>query len=231
MRRIFQAVPILFALLLLDLGAFMPQLAALAVDQRLDNNVMLLENEDFSFALEQGTDFFQTLALFGGGHSQVELSEGYRMNVGDAAAAAVDVRMRLAIFDTAYESPEVTPMLITSRSTPGLSGVFWRCVWRDSMDTPDVLWLDDQSGQMVSFTGRVGQFTISASDTVFPQSAVNAAEYCRLNYPVDAVKLALTNEDDPDGRYTVALLKSQDGQDQTHLISARLVDGWLYFNT
>lgn len=251
MKRFFQAVPILCTLLLVGLGAFMPRIASLALDRQLAHDVALLENQSISLALEQGADFFQTLELFRSVTSQVELSEGYRMKLADAEAAAVEIRMRLAASSAAYESPEVTPVLITSKSIPGLSGVFWRCIWRDTFnDAPntsagaqavlgpedqsgagvqEVLWLDDQSGEMVSFFGLVEWSSLSAPDSLFPQ-ALDVAEYCRQSYPVDTVKLALTNEDKPDGQFTLTLIKSQDGHEEQYVIPVCIADKWLYFN-
>lgn len=237
MKRFFQTVPILCTLLLVGLGAFMPRIASLVLDRQLEHDVALLENQSISLSLEQGANFFQTLELFGGVTSQVELSEGYRMKLADAAAAAVEVRMHLTASGASEEGPKVTPVLITSRSTPGLSGIFWRCVWSDtSADKPErsirleeVLWLDDQSGQLVSFSGLADWSSLSAPNSLFPQSAVDVAEYCRQNYPVDTVKLALADEDDP-GLFTITLTKSQNGQAETYSIPMRIADGWIFFH-
>lgn len=238
MKRFFQAIPIFCTLLLVVLGAFLPRIASLALDRQLENDVSLLENQSISLAFEQGADFFQTLELFGSAASQVELSEGYRMKLADAEAAAVEVRMHLAASGAAVEGPKVTPVLITSRSTPGLSGIFWRCVWSDasadqlagSIRLEEVLWLDDQSGRLVSFSGLVELSSLSTPNSLFPQSAVDAAEYCRQYYPVDTAKLALTDENDPDGQFTITLTKGQNGQDETYTIPMRIADGWLFFN-
>lgn len=237
MKRLFQAVPFLCTLLLIGLGAFMPRLASLALDRQLENNVVLLENQSISLTLEQGTDFFETLELFSSVASQVELSGGYRMKPEDAEAAAVEARMHFEASGAADEGPKVTPVLITSRSTPGLSGIFWRCVWSDpsangqevSIRLEEVLWLDDQSGNMVSFSGQVEWSSLSVPNSSFPQSAVDVAEYCRQSYPVDTVKLALTDEDTPE-LFTISLTKSRNGQVETYSIPIRIADGWLFFN-
>lgn len=205
MKRFFQALPILCTLLLVGLGAFMPRIASLAFDRQLKNDVVVLENKSISLALEQEANFFETLELFGSGTSQVELSEGYHMKLADARAAAVAARMHLTGSGAADKALEVTPVLITGRSTPGLSGIFWHCVWSstftnamgESRAIKEVLWLDDQSGRVVSFSGLADWSDLSAYDSLFPQSAVDVTEYLRLHYPVDTVKLALTEEDTP----------------------------------
>lgn len=237
MKRFFQVAPILCTLLLVGLGAFMPRIASLTLDRRLENDVVLLENQSISLALEQGADFFQTLELFGSVTSQVELSGGNRMMPVDAKAAAVEALMSFAASDVTYGSLEVTPVLITSKSIPGLSGIFWRCVWsgttgdrpEESIGLEKVLWLDDQSGKMVSFSGLVEWSSLSAPNSLFPQLAVDVAEYCRQYYPVDTVKLALTEEDDL-GLFTITLMKGQNGQVETYSIPMRITDGWLFFN-
>lgn len=233
MKRFFQAVPIFCTLLLVGVGAFMPRLASLAQDQQLENHVSLLNNQSISLALEQETDFLQTLKLFGSVTSQVELSVGNRMKSADAEAAAVEALMSFAAPDVTYGSLEVTPMLLTSKSIPGLSGIFWRCVWSDttikqpeeSIRLDNVLWLDDQSGKMVSFSGVADWSGLSTP----PQLAVDVAEYCRQSYPVDTVKLALTDEDDL-GLFSITVTKSQNGRDVSLVIPMRFLDGWLFFN-
>lgn len=203
MKRFFQAMPILCTLLLVGLGAFMPRIASLALDRQLKTDVAVLENKSISLALEQEADFFRTLELFSSGTSQVELSEGYYMKLADAQAAAAAARIQLTGSGAADKAFEVTPMLITSRSTPGLSGIFWQCVWSstftnttgESSAIKEVLWLDDQSGRVVSFSGLADWSGLSAYDSLFPQSAVDVAEYFRQHYPVDTVKLGLTEED------------------------------------
>lgn len=237
MKRFYQAVPILCTLLLVGLGAVMPRIASLVLDRQLEHDVALLENQSISLSLEQGADFFQTLELFGGVTSQVELSEGYRMKLADAEAAAVEVRMHFAASGASEKGPKVTPVLIASRSTPSLSGIFWRCVWSNTstnglegcVSLEEVLWLDDQSGQMVSFSGFADWPSLSAPDSLFPQSAVDVAEYCRQYYPVDTVKLALTDEADP-GQFTITLTKSQNGKDVSYSVPMRIADGWISFH-
>lgn len=237
MKRFFQAAPILCTLLLVGLCAFMPRIASLALDRQLEHDVALRENQSISLALEQEADFFQTLELFGSVTSQVELSEGYHMKLADAEAAGVEALMSFAASDVTYENLEVTPVLITSKSIPGLSGIFWRCVWSGTaVDQPGgsirlekVLWLDDQSGSMVSFSGLVEWSSLSAPDSLFPQLALDVAEYCRKSYPVDTVKLALTDEDTP-GLFTITVMKSQNGKDVSYSIPMRIADGWIFFN-
>lgn len=265
MKRYFQAMPMLCTLLLVGLGAFMPRIASRALDRQLQNDVAVLENKSISLALEQEADFFEALELFSSGASQVELSEGYHMKLTDAQAAAVEARMHLTGSDAANKALEVTPVLITSRSTPGLSGIFWHCVWSntltdttgESISIKEVLWLDDQSGRVVSFSGLADWSDLTAYDNLFPQSAVDVAEYFRQHYPVDTVKLALAEEETPGPssyhvdttvsiakdaseqftiteyapkQFTITLTKNQNGQSETYTIPMRMANGQLFFN-
>ena len=69
----------------------------------------------------------------------------------------------------------------------------------------ETLWLDDQTGQMVAFTELAdgpGTLVVEEKEAgveeflIFPEAVWNAAEFCRVHYPVDEVKLARETEGD-----------------------------------
>lgn len=234
MKKLFKAVPVLCTLLLLGLGAWMPGLAAVAFDWQLATDRKILENQNISLTLTQEADFFQTLELFRGGHSLVELTEGFRMTGQEVETVAQEVRQALMVFaaDEAFGTPLVRPMLLTSNEVPGLSGVFWLCIWgsEESPESPGVLWLDDQSGLMVYYSGPVGWSSLSSTGIVFEEGAMQASEYCRQRYPVKNVELALESDSAINGTYSLTLLRERDGQEESLKIPLRLREGWLDFN-
>ncbi len=230
MRLMKKALPLVCTLLLLALGFSMPRLAALLMDQQLEADKTQLKQSNISFTLAQEADIFQTLTRFTEGHVQVILSEGYRMTAKEVTDAAI--RARAATLNTTgyVEAPRVTPILLSSRYDPSTSAVFWKCVWWDTSSQQVILWLDDQSGQMVSLTGRAPPNTLSTANTKFPPVVTNLAEYCRLNYPVDSVKLSIDGATVKEARYTILMTKTKNGQEETHAVSILLANNMLYFN-
>ncbi len=250
MKRLIQSGPVILTLLLLFLGVNMPRLTSLFLDRRLEGETVQREDNYVSLKLEEDRDFFQTLDLFQSVHSQVVLSEGYRMSAEEVQKAASDIWLKLSLSDMVYMTPDVTPILITSKDSPALSGVYWLCVSEGEKGFQSILWLDDQSGEMVAFQSRVKQS--DSSSNMFDEAAMKTAEYCRLYYPVDTVKLALDTvetdnesyikirENDSigiatamaeyDTNYTVKLIRSQDGLDDIYTVSLRFKQDWIIFH-
>lgn len=235
-------MPIVCTLLLLGLGLQMPRLAAAAFDHRLAGEITPMENAGVSLMLAQETDFFQTLALFAEAPTQIVLQEGYRMTAETAQDAAVNIMAALGNADAAKVSPEVTPLLLSSKSTLGLTGVFWRCEWNGKDGYQEALWLDDQSGEMVSARYRVlpsasvsGSAAAVSSDES-EMAAVRMLAYCREYYPVSTVGLAAaetsaqTQGDGTGESYLVTLVRERDGEAETFYLSLDLYENWLYFS-
>ena len=226
MRRLAQVFPVLCTLVLLGLGLNLPRLTSALLDGRLEREVVRREDVHASLALSGDTDFFQTLELFASSHSQVSLEAGYGMTGQQAQAAALDVIQELALNGRVYVAPEVTPMLLTSTDTPGLSGVFWRCVWGGGAGPHETLWLDDQSGNLVALQGRVGPPAyIATVKSPFPEEAVYLASYCQTHYDADVISMDVV--DVSRGDYTIVLLRDS-GAEQS--VSLRLRGEWVYFN-
>ncbi len=239
MRRFKQFLPVLGTLLVLALGAAMPRLALLAMDGRMEQETTQLTNTGISLTLTQEADLFRALALFGGSHTQVELPEGARMTAREAEDAAAEVLAQIRAWSMVYTDLQAVPVLLTSRDAPGLSGVFWRVIWRGPDGAQETLWLDDQTGQMVAFAGAVsGSSTVWVEDRetaveeflIFPQAVWNAAEFCRVHYPVDEVKLGRETDGWADGNFQLTLLRTRDGVEETAAIRLSLREGKLNFN-
>lgn len=242
MKRNTGRMPIVCTLLLLGLGLQMPRLAAAAFDHRLAGEITPMENAGVSLTLAQETDFFQTLALFAEAPTQIVLQEGYHMTAETAQDAAVNIMAALGNADAAKVSPEVMPLLLSSKSTLGLTGVFWRCEWNGKDGYQEALWLDDQSGEMVSARYRalphtsVSGSAAAVSTDEIQMAAVRMLEYCREHYPVSAVGLAAaetsaqTAGDGSGESYLMTLVRERDGETETFSLSLDLYENWLYFS-
>lgn len=242
MKRNAGRIPIICTLLLLGLGFQMPRLAAAVFDHRLAGEVTPMENAGVSLTLAQEADFFQTLALFAEAPTQIVLQEGYRMTAETAQDAAVNIMAALGNADAAKVSPEVMPLLLSSRSTPGLSGVFWRCQWDGKDGDQEALWLDDQSGRMVSARYRalprtsVSGSAMAVSTDEIQMAAERILAYCREHYPVSTVGLATADtsaqtQGDGNGEsYLMTLVRERDGEAETFSLSLDLYENWLYFS-
>lgn len=242
MKRNTGRIPIVCTLLLLGLGLQMPRLAAAAFDHRLAGEITPMENAGVSLTLAQETDFFQTLALFAEAPTQIVLQEGYHMTAETAQDAAVNIMAALGNADAAKVSPEVMPLLLSSKSTLGLTGVFWRCEWNGKDGYQEALWLDDQSGEMVSARYRalprtsVSGSAAAVSTDEIQMAAVRMLEYCREHYPVSAVGLAAaetsaqTAGDGSGESYLMTLVRERDGETETFCLSLDLYENWLYFS-
>lgn len=229
MRRLARALPVLCTLLLLGLGASMPRLASLALDRRLEREITRLDDPTVSLELAQGPDFFQALALARTQSTVIQLTEGRRMTQEEAIDAALGLLQALALDGGGYTIDQAMPVLLSSRDVPGLTGVFWQCMWSDGKGQGGVVLLDDQSGLAVSFTLPVRAATVSYVSGGFAEAAMDAAEYCRLHFPVSTVKLAAAGDGT---NYTLTLYREEalEGLDASAAIQMYLYDGWLNFN-
>lgn len=231
MRRNLHIFPLLCTLLLVVTGAALPRITALGLDSRLLKETTRWEDPHVTLVLSRELDFFQTLALFAAPQSQIDLTEGRVMTAQQARDAAVEILEELGAAGMVYTDPSVTPVLIADKEDPGLSGVFWRCVWTGDDGKQETLWLDDGSGQMAALQARVGLPTVYAkSQEEFQEPALALAEFCRKYYPVDEVKLALNPVSEAYSDYTLVLLKGGEDSGGTCSIPLRLRGGWLYFN-
>lgn len=230
MKRNAKLIPVLLTLLLLCVGAALPRMTALALDRRLLGETSQREDDQVSLVLTQDMDFLEALAFFDLGQSQVELAGGRRMTAEEVRAAAADTMVRLSSLGTVYPVPAVTPVLITSRDDPGLCAVYWRCVWTDDAGTREILWLDDGSGLMVALQSRVGVPTVSFVKSPYQEPVLTVAEYCRANYPVDEVKVALEAHGEGSGDYRLTFVKTAEGETSGRTAALRLRGEWIYFN-
>lgn len=239
MRRAVRLLPVLCTLLLVGLGAGMPRLAALALDRGLAREVSQREAPSVSLELLQDADFFHTLELFQRRTSQIQLSEGYRMTAEEAAQAAQAILADLGAGAPADAVPEAIPYLFSDADTQNTSGVFWRCAW-DSGGKAEaqLLWLDDQTGMMVGFQGAFRGTVLDEKYAVFQEPATAVAEYCRLNYPVETVKLALESSDNylaayPESdapAYILSLVRDEDGREVVLRLPLWTTGRWVNFN-
>ena len=243
MNRLGTMTALLRTFLLLLLSAFLPPLTFFILDHQLENEIMQREDTDISLKFSQNLDFFRTLDLFRSQQTQIELTEGYegyRMTEADVSAAAKGM---ILSFGNVYSAPEVTPVLITNKDSLGLSGIFWRCVWGDDAGGQEIMWLDDQSGQMVGFQGRImvsAETEIKSSDNsvaAFAESVYIMGDFCSTYYPVDDVFVtnkSLTTYTKSDGivldDYEIVLTRYQENLVETYHVSVRLRGDFIYFN-
>lgn len=250
MKRILNIIPIPCILILLVLCVYMPQFTSMVFDYKLEEKIVQRENTYISLQLLQTSDFFQILETFNSKQFQIELTEGYQMTSEEVENIALEIMGKLAISGLIYsDPPKVTPVLVANKDIPEMSGVFWYCIWSEASDINevsqnDVLWIDDKSGQMVSLQQRIKvshkimkntdtleivQF-VESDGMLFHKTALMLAEFCRLYYPVDDVKLTLEKERDNFSRYTLTLIRNNNNQDDTYEIPIRFQDNWIYFN-
>lgn len=250
MKRLRQAIPVMGTLLLLVLGANMPRLASLVVDRRLEGEVIHREDTHASLEFMGETDFFRTLELFQSEHTWVKLSEGYHMTADEAKAQALDKLYTLGLSDVVYSPPEVTPMLITSKEFNNLSGVYWRCTSIEADNVQAILWLDDNTGELVSLQSRV-QFTdvLQYSPEAYTEAANRIVLYCDKYYPVNEIRLIgdlekeysaqsakILSENEKYSVYefntyfVVNLIRNKDGEEETLALPIYFIDNWLCFN-
>lgn len=230
MKRTAKLIPVLLTLLLLCVGAALPRMTALALDRRLLGETSQREDVQVSLVLTQDMDVLEALAFFDLGQSQVELARGRRMTAEEVKAAAADTMDRLPALGMVDTVPAVTPVLVTSRDDPGLCAVYWRCVWTDVAGAREILWLDDGSGLMVALQIRVGVPTVSIVKNPYQEPVMAVAEYCRTNYPVDEVSVALEAHGDESGDYLLTFLKAAEGESSGQSAALRLRGEWIYFN-
>lgn len=240
MKRLVKIAPVLCTLLLLALGAYMPHLASLVLDRRLEQAVTLREDAQVSLELSQAPDFFELLELFQRDHSLIELTEGSRMTATEAQSAAIAALLALKLDGMVlHDVPETTPVLLTSKGTPGLSGIFWRCIWTG--DDQAVLWLDDQTGLMVGFQGQFDMTTfvtvkeyLTLNQELSREAAAKLQEYCELYYPSDGAEMTLNAEEKYACDYTLTLYREETADDSTLAatcdIPVRTRGEWLFFN-
>lgn len=243
MKQKRSVLPLLGTLLLLALAACLPRLTALALDRRLEQEVVQREDAYISLALAEEQDLFQTLALFRTRQAEISLSAGSRMTEAEAktAAAALRAELRAAAFaeePDAAALPVVTPMLVTGGEAPSFSGIFWYCTWRG-----ESLWLDDESGKVVAFVLRATPFALVETgepdsailvETGRPNSAIlvtsqpqaaAVTDFLRSHYEAEAL---LLEDNERSGNYLVTLTPG--GEQTTCTLPLLVQDGWLLFN-
>lgn len=154
MRRIKNALLVLFTLLLVAAGAVMPA----AVSYIQDSYGPILEEsrsfDSFSLTLREEADLGRTLKLIAGSDyyvAEVQTSEHARLSEGQALDAAQEVLAELAqhgLLDglpQELSTPDVWPQtLVFSDGTDEIS--MWSISWHDG---PEYLWLDDAAGKAV----------------------------------------------------------------------------------
>lgn len=230
MIRYLRFLPVLTIILLMGVGIVMPHLTVVLLDHQIEKDMVQLDNISVKLMLAQDNDFFRMLEVFHGGYSQIEVSEGYRMTAEEAKAAAGEILPSLTASGRVYSEPEVTPVLFTSKDDPSLSAFFWCCVWQDLPDAAEMMWLEDQSGQMVAFQAKVITATLSAPNSPFAEAALRVAEFCRTRYPVGKAELSLAVDVHSYNDYVITLFQEDGDQERTYSLSLRLRDEWLYFN-
>ena len=103
-------------------------------------------------------------------------------------------------------------------------------MWTDDAGAREILWLDDGSGLMVALQIRVGVPTVSIVKNPYQEPVMAVAEYCRTNYPVDEVSVALEAHGDESGDYLLTFLKAAEGESSGQSAALRLWGEWIYFN-
>lgn len=245
MKRTAKGAPVLCTLLLLGLGLYLPRLTSLVTDRQMESRTIQREDGYVSLSLSQTANFFQALELFVFAQTRIELTEGmepadgYKLSAAEAQSVAAEARGGISGILAAADPealPDVTPILFASNDSPGLSGVFWCCQWWDDAGAQDLLWLDDKSGQMVAFMGRLRWNTVAADQSVLPEAAVALAEFCRGSYPVEDVWLDFKTKGDyaavgdAYNDYILTLQKSEEGVDYFQTLPIRQRGNWIYFN-
>lgn len=251
---LYRTAPVLCTLLIFAAGAYMPQLVSLAVDHRMEEQVVQREDMHVSLVLSQTGDLFQTLDLFDARQPQIKLAEGYRMSAEEAAYAAAEVADKINGAgigpemektygsDQAYSFSEITPVLIANKEDPSLSGVFWRCTRTEDPGGFMTLWLDDRSGKMVAFqgslrsvgaakntwedVGSVAVYNFYSPDDV----AEDIAEFCRDYYPVANVGVQSDAQNGSYSDYTLMLLGKNGDATDMYSVSLRMRGVYVNFN-
>lgn len=217
-------IPILGTAALLALGAYMPQLASMAMDDRLEREITRLDDASVSLELSKGLDLFQALDLYRTRSLVLDVEDGHRMTEEEAAKAARDAMNTLSPDTGGHTAPdEITPLLLLdAQSSPSLAGYYWQCIWRGDDRQPQVMWLDDQSGLMVAYLGTMQIDTLRHTSFISKEDpARRVEEFCRNYYPVSDVEC----ENLGGGDYLMTLFREeQDGRDAAINIPFSLTD-------
>lgn len=247
MKQIRRAVPILCTLLLLGLGLYMPHLVSLSLNLHLQSEIRQMENSDISLNLSQDTDVLQSLFLFNslssGGDSAIELSEssqGYRLGAEEVKAVAVEVLKQLKTDITAYDEPEMTPILFVGTNDSFIrSRVFWQCLWVSGSGETETIWVDDLNEQVVGFILNDPMSPLSVDDSKdnaaystdyskehIPEIVYHLEEFCRRYYPVEEVIL----QNEGKNMFTLILTQIQNGLENSYPVFVSWENGRLFFN-
>ena len=220
MRILRKSIPFLCILLLFGLGISLPNIGAWLIDHQLEQEVTTQEDHMDALALSQPLSLTETLLLMAGSRTAIEVEDNYKMTPEEVAKSVADALMELesvGIVMPAANNMEMTPMLLTSKTETGLSGIFWHCTWKDSDVEENSIWLDDMTGLMVAFRGNVGE-----TELIPEQVGLTLVKFCERYYELflEAIDLSVID--------TVGILESTD--QPSFSITYNMGDGMLSFN-
>lgn len=234
-------LPLLCTALLAALGLALPPLTALGLDRRLAQDVLVREDTPISLVLAADTGPYDALTLFGAAQTMVPLPEGARRDALAVRKAAEQLKFQLDALvwerPASFSGlPEAEPYLVTSGESPARSGIFWRCAWPSEDGREEILWLDDQTGQLTGFFMRTpsvslavredGEFGLVEAVVSIPDAVVNTADFLRRHYGADTQTLNVR----PDFADSFALLLTGPEPDASASLSLRMAGGYLAYN-
>lgn len=157
MRRLKNALLVLLTLLLVAVGAVMPEAVSYIQDSYSPGLEESRSFDSFSLTLREETDLGRTLQLIAGSDYYVEeaqasehtsLSEGQAL---DAAQEVLTELVRHGLLEWLPEelsTPDVWPQTLVSED--GADAIpMWSVSWHNS---PEYIWLDDAAGKAVMIT-------------------------------------------------------------------------------
>lgn len=168
MRRLISILAVMGAALVAALGVCLPRLTAAYQERELTDSLQWEEASAVSLTLAQAQayadmpelDELESLMLYLRHRTAVQIDAAeYRM--AEDAAAITEALYYFLDPDEASHPTEAEPWLVSDGE--GVSAVYWRCGWGGAMDVSALsddgadadgdmcVWIDDRSGQIVSF--------------------------------------------------------------------------------
>lgn len=201
---------------LIVFSLFLPYIFSLTIDCHPGTQTKITESNGISLSLSDNMQIIESVSWFyrpvnlndaasvkseATGYNQssmVELPENSqmcRMNSGEVSAAAYEIMQEINAGGSFSGAPtEVVPKLLISSGdeVSAKMCVYWRCLWLGEEAQADAgLWIDDNSGQMVSLMMDYTEKT----DSEIPEIVYTIGQYCLVHYQAEEVRCRKESEE------------------------------------
>ena len=146
-------------------GFFLPGMTACLSDVKTGQETVSVRDEEREIPLAGGESVFDILGAAGKLKESVTLRSGDAMDEKSAETESAEILGMLARYGLAEQPGQgqwlITPVLVSDIEGREASRVFWDCVWylgsRETDPYKIELYLDDESGYLMSFTVYPGR--------------------------------------------------------------------------